>query len=77
MSNSHLTAAVPGGNWQGAGPTVQFLAGAGEGSTAQGEDIEVGTGQQVAGTGEAAHLDLQEICIHVNFKGRLTHAARI
>ena len=72
MSNSHLTAAaVPGGNWQGAGPTVQFLAGAGEGSTAQGEDSEEGTGQQVAGTGEAAHLDLQEICI--NFKGRLTH----
>ena len=85
MSNLRLTAAVPEGSGQGAGPTVQFLAGAGEGSTVLGEGIArgVGTdrqgtdrqgtgrqgtgrqvagigkaGQQVAGTGEAAHLNL-------------------
>ena len=75
MSNSRLTAvAVPGGTGQGAGPNVQHLAEAGEGSTVLGEGIgrgvstdqPVGTGrqgtgeagQQVVGTGEAAHLDL-------------------
>ena len=74
MSDSRLTAvAVPEGTGQGVGPTVQCLAGAGEGSTVLGEGIgrEVGTGhqgtdrrgigRQVAGTGEAAHLDLWTI----------------
>lgn len=55
MSNSHLTAAaVPEDTGLGVGPTVQFLG-------RQGEDIEIGTGRQVAGTWVAAHLDLQEI----------------
>ena len=71
MSNSHLTA-VPEGTGQGAGPNMQYLAEAGEGSTVPGEGIArgedtgqpvgtgqlVGTDQPVAGTGEAAHLDL-------------------
>ena len=81
MSDSRLTAvAVPEGTGQGVGPTVQCLAGAGEGSTVLGEGStvlgegigrEVGTGhqgtdrrgigRQVAGTGEAAHLDLWTI----------------
>lgn len=39
MSNSHVTSAVPEGIGRGAEPTVQFLAEAGKGSTAQGEDI--------------------------------------
>ena len=71
-TNSRLTAvAVPEGTGWGADPTVQHLAGAGEGSTVPGEDIAlgvgiargVGIGRQVAGTGEAAHLDLWEIII--------------
>ena len=64
-TNSRLTAAVPEGIGWGADPTVQYLAGAGESSTAPGEGIAqgVGIGRQVAGTGEAAHLDLWEIII--------------
>ena len=71
MFNSHLTAAaVPEGTGQGAGPNMHHLAEAGEGSTVPGEDIaqpvgtgqqgtaQEGTGRQVVGTGEAAHLDL-------------------
>ena len=59
-TNSRLTAVVPEGAGRGADPTVQCLAGAGEGSTVPGVGIgrEVGIGRQVAGTGEAAHLDL-------------------
>ena len=52
-TNSHLTVvAVPEGTGRGADPTVQCLAGAGEGSTVLGEDIgrEVGIGRQ--GTGQ-------------------------
>ena len=67
MSNLRLTA-VPEGTGQGAGPTVQFLAEAGEGSTGLGEGIaqgvgtdRQGTGRQVAGIGKAAHLDLWKI----------------
>ena len=42
MSNSHLTA-VPEGTGQGAGPNMQHLAEAGEGSTVPGEGIARGT----------------------------------
>ena len=51
-TNSHLTAAVPEGTGRGADPTVQYLAGAGEGSTVPGVGIgrEVGIGRQ--GTGQ-------------------------
>lgn len=42
MSNSHVTSAVPESIEWGVDPTVQFLAEAGKGSTAQGKDIAWG-----------------------------------
>ena len=52
-SNSRLTAAaVPEGTGQGADPTVEHLAGAGEGSTVPGEDIAQGVGTAQEGTGQ-------------------------
>lgn len=67
MSNSHVTSAVPESIEWGVDPTVQFLAEAGKGSTAQGKDIAWGqdTGQWVAGTEDVEHLNLRELKLKI------------